>query len=108
MEAHRDHVRDQARDHETKPDFGLLGLGRVAVDLLQAVADGREESFALAHELVAAVLDVPVVRRARELEELLKTRSPFALVRAVELAEALGMGERPVAQGARGGRRGAT
>jgi hypothetical protein len=33
------------------------------------------------------VLDDPVVRRALALEELLRTRSPFALVRAVELAE---------------------
>jgi hypothetical protein len=55
--------------------------------LLVAVADGEERSVALASELARAVLNDPVVRRALALEELLRTRSPFALVRAVELAE---------------------
>jgi hypothetical protein len=60
-----------------------------ARELLVAVADGDERSVALASELVRAVLEDPVVRRALALEELLSTRSPFALVRAVELAEQL-------------------
>lgn len=58
-----------------------------ARELLVAVADGDERSVALAGDLVRAVLEAPVVRRALALEELLRTRSPFALVRAVELAE---------------------
>lgn len=81
---HRDQGQDQGRDHETK-----LGLGPVqtARDLLVAVADGEERSVGLAGDLARAVLDDPTVRRALALEELLRTRSPFALVRAVELAE---------------------
>lgn len=60
-----------------------------ARELLVAVADGDERSVALAGDLVRAVLDDPMVRQAAALEALLKTRSPFALVRAVELAERL-------------------
>jgi hypothetical protein len=83
-ERHRDHARDQSPDHETKTE---LGLGALAEELLVAIADGEERSLDLAAALVRAVLDDPSVRRARQLDELLRTRSPFALVRAVELAE---------------------
>jgi hypothetical protein len=61
----------------------------VARELLVAVADGEERSVALAGDLARAVLEDPMVRRAMALEGLLRTRSPFALVRAVELAEQL-------------------
>jgi hypothetical protein len=60
-----------------------------ARDLLVAVADGEDRSVELASALARAVLDDPIVMRAIALEELLRTRSPFALVRAVELAEDL-------------------
>jgi hypothetical protein len=67
-------------------------LGRPTLDalgeaVLEAVAEGKMEALDRAEDLVAAVLEHEVVRRARELHELLRTRSPFALVRAVELAE---------------------
>ncbi len=61
----------------------------VARDLLVAVAAGDARSVELAGELARAVLEAPVVRRAAALEELLRSGSPFALVRAVELAEDL-------------------
>jgi hypothetical protein len=60
-----------------------------ARDLLVAVADGEERSVELAGALARAVLEDAIVQRAIALEELLRMRSPFALVRAVELAEAL-------------------
>jgi hypothetical protein len=77
---------DQARDQETKPIFGLEDA---AERLLQAVADGAAESVELARELVAAVIGAPLVQLATELDELLRTRNPLALVRAVELAAAV-------------------
>lgn len=61
----------------------------VAKELLVAVADGDERSLEIATALAHAVLDNETFRRARQLEELVRTRSPFALVRAVELAESL-------------------
>ena len=85
-ERHRDQGRDQDRDHETKTSLGLVHSAR---ELLVAVADGDGRSVALAGDLVRVILDDPMVRRALVLEELLRTRSPFALVRAVELAEQL-------------------
>ena len=91
-ERHRDQVLDQARDHETKPIFGLE---EAAGRLLQAVADGLPESVELARELVAVVLSEQMVKRAVVLDELLRKASPLALVRAVELAEGvLEIGER--------------
>ena len=39
--------------------------------------------------MARAVLEEPLVRRALALEVLVRTRSPFALVRAVEFAEIL-------------------
>jgi hypothetical protein len=80
-ERHRDHESDHGSDHGTNRRLGL------ARELLVAVADGDERSVGLAGDLARAVLDEPIVRRALALESLLRTRSPFALVRAVELAE---------------------
>jgi hypothetical protein len=83
-ERHRDQSLDQARDHETKP---TLGLEEAAERLLRAVADGLPESAELARRLVTVVLADALVRRALELDALLREASPLALVRAVELAE---------------------
>jgi hypothetical protein len=85
-ERHRDQVLDQARDHVTKP---VLGLEAAAERLLRAVAEGAPESVELARELVAAVLNRPLVEKAIALDGLLRKQSPLALVRAVELADAL-------------------
>ena len=79
-----DHARDHGRDHVTKPAHGHASA---AEDLLKAVEKGESASVELAGALAAIVLSNPLVRRARELEVLLEARSPFALVRAVELAE---------------------
>jgi hypothetical protein len=62
-------------------------LVALASAVLDAVAAGRTESLDLALQLAETVLDVPLIRRATVLRDLLKERSPFALVRAVELAE---------------------
>jgi hypothetical protein len=43
----------------------------------------------LARELVAVVLQDDTVRRAMELDKLLRAQSPLALVRAVALAESM-------------------
>ena len=83
-ERHRDQAGDQGRDHETKTAFGL---GALAQELLAAVAEGSPTSVELAGRLVRAILDEPLVKRALALDELLRTGSPFALVRAVELAD---------------------
>ncbi len=83
-ERHQDQTLDHVPDHETKNNFGPVYCAR---ELLEAVAAGEERSVELAAELVKAVLADATVKRALALEELLKTRSPFALVRAVELAE---------------------
>lgn len=82
-ERHRDQTLDQARDHETN---GPVYLAR---ELLVAVAEGEARSLDLARDLAGAVLGDPRVRQALALEELLRGGSPFALVRAVELAEEL-------------------
>lgn len=87
-ERHRDQTSDQAPDQATKPIFGR-DLEAAAERLLRAVAEGAAESVELAKELVVAVLGDPMVRRAVALDELLRRQSPLALVRAVELAEAL-------------------
>ena len=55
--------------------------------MLAAVAEGLPSSTQMARELVAAVLGDVIVRRAMQLEVLLREGSPRALVRAVELAE---------------------
>ena len=65
----------------------------VAREFLEAVADGDERSVALAGNLARAVIEAPNVRRALALEELLRTRSQFALVRAIELAESILVGQ---------------
>jgi hypothetical protein len=85
-ERHRDQGLDQVGDHETKP---ILGLEVAAERLLRAVAEGATESVELARQLVMAVLQEPLVRRAVALDELLRKQSPLALVRAVELADAV-------------------
>jgi hypothetical protein len=53
------------------------------------VTDGAPESVELARELVRRVLSEPLVIRAVALDQLLLKQSPLALVRAVELADAL-------------------
>jgi hypothetical protein len=57
--------------------------------LLRAVAEGAAESVELAKELVNAVLADEMMRRAIELDRLLRERGPLALVRAVTLAESV-------------------
>ena len=101
MQRHRYQTLDQARDHETKPSFGLE---EPAERLLKAVADGAPESVELARDLALAVLDQPVVRRALAVDELLRAGSPFALVRAVELAEGILQDSDPQRQPTRGAR----
>jgi hypothetical protein len=61
----------------------------MAEAVLSAIASGSMSSFELTAKRVEAVLAEPVLREAMELDRLLRTRSPFALVRAVALAEAL-------------------
>jgi hypothetical protein len=82
-ERHRDQERDQVRDQVTNSG----DLVALASALLEAVAAGRAESLELALHLAEGVLDIALARRAMALRDLLKERSPFALVRAVELAE---------------------
>jgi hypothetical protein len=65
------------------------GGAPIALRLLAAVGKGDAESLTLASLLVEAVIEDPLSQRALELRELLQQRSPFALVRAVELAERL-------------------
>jgi len=79
---------DQTADHKTKsprPD----ATWAAAEAVLAAVAGGSQSSFELAAEMVMSVLEEPLVRMAVALDALLKAKSPFALVRAVELAEHL-------------------
>ena len=84
---HRDHTSDQAGDHKTKGARPrLFGLAEA---VLAAIADGSAESLPLATELVEQLLMQEDVLRALHLQRLLADRSPFALVRAVELAEHL-------------------
>ena len=64
----------------------------LAEAVLTAVSEGRAESVALAQELAEAVLGQEEVQRAAGLRRLLGENSPFALVRAVELAELLRAG----------------
>ncbi|MDQ2642867.1 MAG: hypothetical protein M3020_03565 [Myxococcota bacterium] len=82
-ERHRDQNSDQSGDHATKEDFGHE---RAAERLLAAVAEGLQESVERAWELVAAVVGDVIVRRAMQVEVLLREGNPLALVRAVELA----------------------
>jgi len=61
-----------------------------------AVAAGDVASFDLAEKLAIWVLDDPALGRARRVLDLVRERSPFALVRAVELAESvIGVGHEP-------------
>jgi len=86
-EMHRDHVRDHGLDHVTKSAGpNVAGL---AERVLRAIEEGAPESFELAAAMVREVLEDTLVRRALLLKRLLADRSPFALVRAVELARAL-------------------
>ena len=89
-ERHRDQGLDQIADHETTAERPCSS--GTAEALLAAVAEGAEASFELAAALTREILDDPMIRQARALEELLRARSPFALVRAVELAEARASG----------------
>lgn len=79
----------RSRSVDLVHDHGTPALVHVARDLLQAVAAGEARSLDLARDLAGAVLEESVVQRALALEELLRSGSPFALVRAVELAEVL-------------------
>jgi len=88
-ERHRDQERDQVRDQVTNSG----DLVALASRLLEAVADSRLESLDLALRLAEAVLNVPLVHRAIAVRDLLVARSPFALVRAVELAEGVLAGD---------------
>lgn len=53
------------------------------------MAGDSTASVELAQALAATVLGEPLVKRALLLDELLRTRNPLALVRAVQLAEIL-------------------
>jgi hypothetical protein len=64
-------------------------LHALAEELLEAVAQGKPESVELARRLCDAVLGLPLVRAAVALGELLHQGSPLAMVRAVELSEAM-------------------
>lgn len=82
---HRDHARDQARDHGTK-DLGP-NPPELAEQVLVAVAEGDPRSLELAARLCEAVLADDITVKARDALQLLASGSPFALVRVVELAE---------------------
>jgi len=84
---HRDHGLDHGRDHGTK-SAGPNAAG-LAERVLRAIEEGAPESLELAAAMVREVLEDPVVRRALVLERLLAEGSPFALVRAIELAQDL-------------------
>jgi hypothetical protein len=85
-------------DHATKARRPRIGV--LARAFLVAVADGDLRSLPLAEDLADAVLGEPLVEKALALKRLLRERSPFALLRAVELAEALaGVVERSEASG---------
>ena len=60
-----------------------------ARELLVAVAAGAPVSIELANQLADVVHERPLVQRALVLKTLIEAQSPFALVRAVELAELL-------------------
>ncbi len=66
---------------------------QLAAAVLVAVAEGRGESVLLADQFAEKVLAQEEVLRAVQLQRLLDEQSPFALVRAVELAEHLLRGE---------------
>jgi hypothetical protein len=74
---HGDQAGDQNGDHVTK---WSLGHGGVAEALLIAIAEGSDRSVELAGRLAEAVLGEPLVKRAIEVREMLRTASPFALV----------------------------
>ena len=78
-----DQALDQSSDHAWAWSRGLQDQAEA---LLEAVAEGSEESFELARGLADAVLGDELVRQAVEVRRLVEERSPFALVRAVELA----------------------
>ncbi len=62
-------------------------MALLAEAVLKAVAEGCSESTLLAGELAEAILVEEKVQRAAMLRRLVAERSPFALVRAVDLAE---------------------
>jgi hypothetical protein len=74
-------------------------MTNLAEALLEAVAAGSMASFEVSASLVSAVLADDLVRRAIELHALLESRSAFAMVRAVELAERILEGVRSAKQG---------
>jgi hypothetical protein len=84
---HPDQVPTKVADHATT--ISRPQLGDLARAVLTAVAEGDMEGLRMADELADAVLSQHLVERARVLKRLLRERSPFALVRAVELAELL-------------------
>lgn len=84
---HRDHASDHGSDHATILS-GPRTLG-AAQALLVAIAGGSPASFDLALRLSQSVVEEPVFRQAVALAALLRGKSPFALVRAVALAEAV-------------------
>ena len=81
---HGDHAGDQAGDQGAEAGPRLADLAEA---VLTAVAEGRAESMMLAGELAEAILSHDGVQRAAMLRRLVAERSPFALVRAVDLAE---------------------
>lgn len=93
-ERHRDHAADQGPDHKTRTALGPMQLAR---DLLEAIAAYDTRSTALAEELVDEILGSEIVSASLTLRELLRTRDPFALTRAVDLAKALLSPPRPMA-----------
>ena len=86
-EVHRDHGLDHRPDHGTKSARPkAVGL---AERVMRAIEDEAPESLELAAAMVEEVLSDPILRRALVLERLLAEGSPFALVRALELAKSL-------------------
>lgn len=85
-ERHRDQAGDQARDQGAPAGPRVEALAHA---VLEAVAEGRAESLVLAGELAESILGQDDVQRAAMLRRLVQERSPFALVRAIELAELL-------------------
>jgi hypothetical protein len=86
-EPHGDQPRDHDQDQETKTRRPTLAA--LASDVLVAVANGLPRSLAASEEMARAILAAPEIKAARVVLDLLADGSPFALVRAVELAEGL-------------------
>ncbi len=87
------HADDPADHGEDQYEWSGRGPAAAAQLLLEAVADRDERSVELASTLARAVLDRDAVYNARQLDALIRNRSPFALVRAVKPAETLLLAE---------------